>query len=776
MREMLGAKGGKLSEDMLAEITENVGRRGDELLREAQDGVRLMMKMLEENDSDDLARSMLEVFRMSNDIHNWKDFDAWMRQKITGGEFSGQVKTGALISELQGVMVNSILSGPKTPLRAILGTSTNTFFNALNESAGAMITAGFGGDVISRQTSFAKLKGLWELGPEAWQLFKHNIRSKFNADIADIRTRYSEPPTRGDVTWEAYSQWTERNGTVGDKAALYITNQARALNNNKLLSWSPRILAATDDTFKWLMARTRSKEKAMRELLESGVDVKKLDPAQLKAVEDKHFNDLLDIDGNIDVGKDSWLRKQYQEVTLTSELNGFSKKLDRLISDYPLLKPFYLFARTGVNGLNLSFKNTPLLSLLHKESMDILSHRGDDFTPLMKYGIENANDWTNAKNLIAGRQAVGSIVVGTAALMYQAGHLTGNGPADRQLKQSFINSGTWKPNHLYLGNVGFDYRSLEPFNVIFSSIADIGDNMELMGTEWAEKRLQAVAFVIGRGLTGKSYLSGLDQLMQVMQNPFGPESAKASMNILNNSVPLAGMRNEFGKWINPHMKELNSSMWDSVRNRNQASELISTKPLPNKHDMLDGTPINNWNIIGRSFNAISPIQIDIRKDSPGRRLLRDSNYDLKTTVYSYGGYSFVKHNHVRSHFQNAIGSVPIRLDGKNFKNLSGALDYLATREDIQISMAQMKANMNDPARNDINPNTGYPHNTVIDKLFNQARAKAWALINDPKHPAYQDVQKAKAEKDGHSSRTRDNRKEILELGFPQKQRDFFPKN
>ena len=54
-----------------------------------------------------------------------------------------------------------------------------------------------------------------------------------------------------------------------------------------------------------------------------------------------------------------------------------------------------------------------------------------------------------------------------------------------------------------------------------------------MGSEWAEKRLQAIAFVIGRGLTGKTYMSGLDQMMQMSQ--FKPGSWTKSMaNIMNN--------------------------------------------------------------------------------------------------------------------------------------------------------------------------------------------------------------------------------------------------
>ena len=74
----------------------------------------------------------------------------------------------------------------------------------------------------------------------------------------------------------------------------------------------------------------------------------------------------------------------------------------------------------------------------------------------MKYGIENANDLVSAKNLFAGRQAVGATVVTGIGMMYQSGQLTGNGPADRQLKQSWINA-NWKPNHIYFGNVGVNY-------------------------------------------------------------------------------------------------------------------------------------------------------------------------------------------------------------------------------------------------------------------------------------------------------------------------------
>ena len=291
--------------------------------------------------------------------------------------------------------------------------------------------------------------------------------------------------------------------------------------------------------------------------------------------------------------------------------------------------------------------------------------------------------------------------------------------------------------------------------------------------------IKSAAFVIGRGLQGKTYMSGLDQLMQIAQNPIGPASTKAFANVLNNSVPLAGMRNEFGKWINPHMKELNSDMFSSIRNRNLATEafapLTGQKALPRKSDLLNGKPIKNWNIIGRSFNAVSPIQMDVRSNSPGRKLLLDSNYDLKSTTYAYGGYSFVQDARIRAHFQNAIGTVPVVYRGKKFKNVEAALDHLAVQPDIQNSMKEMKSNVNNPAKMDIIPST-YPHNTSIHNIMNQARSKAWAIITKPTHPAYADIEKLKTKKDGNTTRTRQNRNEILELSFPRKTIDNFPKN
>ena len=343
---------------------------------------------------------------------------------------------------------------------------------------------------------------------------------------------------------------------------------------------------------------------------------------------------------------------------------------------------------------------------------------------------------------------------------YASGQLTGNGPADKQLKQQWINSG-WRPNTITFGDVVFDYSSLEPYNLLLSAIADIGDNGQLMGSEWSEKRLQAIGFVIGRGLTGKTYLSGLDQLMQMSQ---GRNWNKNIANILNNSLPLAGLRNEVGKFLNPHMKELNSSMWASIRNRNQFLEPLAhinpfLDPLAEKADILNGQPIQDWNFIQRGFNAISPIQINIKSKSKGRLLLQQSNYDQESTVYGYNGYSFSRSAKARSLFQTAMGKAEINVGGRSYKNLEHYLNVLAADPTIQTSLNKMRRDALNPSTWDLDPNNSYSHNDRIDNGFQAARAVAWATIKD--HPVIIElIQK----QDSLKSRQREKRRETSVLG------------
>ena len=125
--------------------------------------------------------------------------------------------------------------------------------------------------------------------------------------------------------------------------------------------------------------------------------------------------------------------------------------------------------------------------------------------------------------------------------------------------------------------------------------------------------------------------------------------------------------------------------------------------------------------MNRMWNAVSPVQFNLDY-SPGRKLLFESKYDIRTTAYSNPDkVDLSDAPEVRSMFQKAIGE----------QNLDKQLAELAKRPSVKKSLAKMEKDL---ANGDhkIDPIT-YPHNELIGALFDKAKKRAWAKIaRDPK--------------------------------------------
>jgi len=677
---------------------------------------QIAFKYAGDNQDDSLFRAYYEAVSMSNDIHNFDDFDAWIKKKLKGGELNGKTQTGVLIKELQGVMINSVLSGPKTSVRAIMGTGTATFLRPFAQVIGSTIT----GDKTTQRASLAAMSGMIESIPEAWKVFSTKLNSYWSGDLSTIKTRYVQR-TKGDEQWALFGDWIENSGKAdaGDKAAYYMANMARSLNDNKFLTYSTKMMAATDDTFGYILARSRAKEKAMRlamEQLNKG-NITDITPDLLKNAQDRFYSQITDADGNITEAATIFAK---QEATLTTDLTGFSKGLNDVFESAPWAKPFFLFARTGVNGLSLTAKHTPGFNFLVKEWNDIAFADPNNLKGLDRYGIETVEDLANAKALQAGRLAIGSSVISMAALHFMNGGLTGNGPADRQKRQAWIDAG-YKPRTITIGGVQVSYDSFEPFNLMLSTIADIGDYSQLMGEEWTEDNFQKLALVVAQGISSKSYMAGIQQFVDLFGGQAGSWE-RIIAGLINNQIPLSSLRNELGKVFNPHMKELNSGIQDAIRNRNLITEGLDPEGgLPTKYDMLNGQPIKDWDFPTRMFNAFSPFYINLDQGE-GRKLLFNSGYDMRMSTYSSpDGIDLSDNPRLRSKFMKAIGD----------QNLEAKLNKLATDERVIASLEKMQGDLR-AGRREINPRTAYVHNKIIHSLFLDARRKAWAMVsNDP---------------------------------------------
>jgi len=680
--------------------------------------VDMMLDMARQDPSDEFLHAILEAFSMSNKIHNWTDFDNYMNSKLMGETTAGGVaKTGQMVKELQGVMINSILSGPKTPLRAIMGTATATFTRPMAQLLGGTIRFVTSGDSSTLKNALATSNSMIQAVPESWDYFMSRLNSYWSGEISTVKSRYHQQ-TVADNHWALTEHWAETRGTDGQKAAFRVANMARSANQSNFLTYSTKLMAATDDAFTMLLARARAKEKALQAVWNDAI-VPDVSPQAMKEFETRFYNEIFDeTTGTI---SDDMLKYARGEVTLSKDISGFGKALDEMFSKQPALKPFYLFARTGINGLELSFKHIPGLNFLVEEFNDIAWAKPENLTDVAKYGITTPQDLMNAKALQNGRLALGTSVIFMASQKYLEGGMTGNGPSDIQTRRVWETAG-WKPRSIKLGDVWVSYEAFEPFSNMLAAIADMGDNQRMMGDEWVEKGLLGHSLIIAKGLVTKTYLQGINELVSL----FGRDPKKlqkVAAGLMNNAIPLAGLRNELGRIITPYQRELNSGYWDQMRNRNLSFEQLTEEKLPIKYDILTGQPIKNWNPAVRMFNAISPIQFNF-DNSPGRQLLIRSNYDLSTNVMSINGVSLATSPNVRSALQKAMGDQDLERQLNKLSEHPKVIESLARMEDDIRSGRHQRPPGIDPM--------SYTHNIMINNLIKKAKSNAWASIQ--RHP------------------------------------------
>ncbi len=701
------------------ERARNIDEMVEARVKQSIDAFRIALQLAPEKGGDDLFKTIFEAVSNAKNVQNLDDLDQFLRIKLKGGEWRGGKKEmGVLTRELGSMFTHSVLSGPKTSVRAVMGTSTAAFTRPMALALGGAMKGNF----KQARQGLAALNAMKETIPEAWELFKTRLNSYWSGELRGPNTRFLDVNKQNDQ-WNMYGHWAETRGNFADKVTFRLANMARWANDNRFLTYSTKLMQSTDDAFGLIIGRARAREKAFlkaTEGLKDG-DFVNFDATLFKKYEDNFQNQIFDAEGNL---TDTMANYAKKEATLTQDLEGFAKHLDSAFKEAPWARPFFLFARTGINGLNLTAKHTPGFNLLVKEFRDIqFTPMTADLSHLKKYGISNIADLQTAKAIGQGRMAMGGMIMSMASWMYLSGNLSGNGPTDRKKRQAWLDMG-WKPRTIKIGRTWVSYDAFEPFNQILALVGDIGDHQALMGEEWAEDNFMKLSMAIAGTITSKSYLAGMQQFVDLFSGQPGQQN-RIIASLINNQLPLSSLRNEIGKVLNPYTKELGSTINDSIANRNQFAS-----DLPIKYDILTGDPIKDHNFIVRMFNAVSPVNFNLDY-SPGRELVFNSGYDLKTLSYTApDGTDLTDAPEVRSLYQKAMGD----------QNLEKILNDLSKNRNVQISIAQMNYhNANGMKWRDPKD---YPHYKIIANIFEKAKKKAWAqIMNDPAVVTLRDMER-----------------------------------
>ena len=736
---------GKIGKSMTKENLQELSlQASEEAGKEATTQVEALLKLIRSDASTDTVDAVMEIFSMSNRPQSATDLTAYIRGEMGRTGLMGDKSKGMIFNELNAVTTNSLLSGPKTPVKALKGTAVVSVVRPLQTSFGS-VPGALMGNFTSRavmRSNMASLNAMREAVPEALKLFQSKLRAYWAGDISTIKTRYSDYTAKTDAAWERQRWFAEDSGeaSLGDQAAFAIANLGRQINNSTLFNYNTKIMAATDDAFRPLMARAHSRRKALYQALQDQ-KAGKLDSLEdmAKRYEDNFYNDLIDENGDIDITKDAVLQSAFEESTLTTKLDGFGSDLDSLMQKNALTQPFFKFVRTKLNEINLNYKNLPLLGLAHKNSVDIMRATDDNMAMLAKQGIDTPEELANAKALLIGRQAFGTALTFQASQFYMDGNLTGDGPEDPAVKASWVARG-WKPRHIRILGKWISYDGLPPFNMILSSVANVGDNMKKMGPKWGEESFSKIALALSANEMDKAFFESFTPLQDLMSDKGG----KVLAQLANNQVPLASLRGSVGKILTPYFRELDNDFASTIRNRNLTTENLTGDPLPIKSDILNGKPLRDWNFWERSWAELNPFGMSIEDEpSAGRQLLEQSMYGrLPVRVSSYDGINMKNNAPLRAEFQLGIGTAKITVGFKTYKNPEEALGALAKMPVVMNSLKKMEE---DYAAGIKMEEKNYPHFDMIDNVFEQAQDKSWAAMQDnPEVQALIDAKNQKA--------------------------------
>ena len=698
--------GGKLKEtpDLMA----MQGKASDAAANE----VAVLKQVLQNDPSDDLLETFLHFTATSNGKkQTWKDFQSFFKRQLHGYRDGDVYQRNSIIEQMQLMGMNSMLSGPKTPMRALAGTGLGTVMRPVATIIGSSGDYLKGNDAITRG-AFANLGGMVSSVGDSWRKAVADFQS-YNMHPEGFR---GFTPTKSDQHWNSLKEWAETYGSDADKAVMRTTDWLRGVNHIPIFNYGPRIMKAQDAFFTNMIGRGRQKQLAFNEVYDKlksqNLTVSDEDFAELIQTAEKQFESkVFTADGMV---ADEMVKFAADEAKLTKELTGRVKSLERVFDRTPYLKPFFLFARTGVNALEMTSKYTPGLNMFIKEHKDIMTKAWND-PDMIRYGIKSQGDLEIAKSTMKGRMAVGNGVAFSAAYMALNGKITGNGPPDRSLRDSWIQAG-WQPRSIKIGDSWVSYESLEPFNMILSFAADTVDGQKVMGDQWAGDWYGRLAYLISANVTNRTFLAGLLELQDLIYSK-GGDAPRVLANFTNNQVPLSGFRNEMGKLFSPGMRELESGYWQSIGNRNLWADLMPGQNgmLPYKYDILDGSKIKSYDPMTRLYNSISPFQVNMGTNAT-RELLMRSGLNLKQTFNSGpDGISLRKLPDMRSKFQFLMSQ----------QNVEKKLTELFKNPQIVQSIYDMEA---DRASGQMYQPKDTLHGPFIRQIFTNAKKRAWQQL------------------------------------------------
>jgi hypothetical protein len=212
-----------------------------------------------------------------------------------------------------------------------------------------------------------------------------------------------------------------------------------------------------------------------------------------------------------------------EETTFTNDLNNegvigtLSNTLNTLKNKggaWRTLNFVIPFLRTPTNILKFSIDRTPLGSV----GMVATKAKRAELTKQL-----------TSEDPMVRAQVIGKLTVSTAAtaaILYymntNKGMITGGGPPNRDELEALRMSG-WRPYSIKVGDTYYSYQRADPIATILGLFADIIEGQQYHDVEdiISQDMVALGVLSLTQNVTNKSYVKGLDTLLQLVRDPVG---------------------------------------------------------------------------------------------------------------------------------------------------------------------------------------------------------------------------------------------------------------
>lgn len=392
------------------------------------------------------------------------------------------------------------------------------------------------------------------------------------------------------------------------------------------------------------------------------------------------------------------------KMTFSNEAgDAFTQGVMKVLEAAPVLKFVLPFVKTPTNILKFGLDRSPLG--LAKDSVLALTSS--------KYRDAFTNGTPAYRAEIIGRMTTAATA--TAGLAFymtnNEGAITGGGPQNKEEKDALKATG-WQPYSIRIGDKYVSYNRLDPIATPLGILADILEFNKVnapTNDSDASQALSALLVSMTYNLTDKSYLRGLNNLMNTVRDPetYGP---KLLQDMVGGLVP-----NTLNQLQNTESKVLlreSRSVTDAVMKR---IPMVSEN-LPPQRSFL-GDPLYKDNPLGL-LSVVSPVYVSSPKNDivdkeigtllhgftlPPSKLHGIDDLDMRTFVNDKGVQAYDRY---------------LELSGTTLINGKNLRQTLST----MMKSPEYKAIPKDNVQDQIG--TSSPRITAINRIVKRFRNKA----------------------------------------------------